>query len=807
MPKQKVNQGNPATLPSSSSGRRKIAWWKKGSFAILLVGVFFGLLEVVLALFGVQPVLYDADPLAGFDSNIPLFTKARGADGTVQMATARNKLAFFNQQQFPADKSSGTYRIFCVGGSTTFGRPYGASTSFAGWLGEFLPIADPSRRWEVINAGGISYASYRVSSLMEELIQYEPDLFVVYSGQNEFLERRTYSTVLETPESVRGLQGLLSHTRTWAILSEILKKDSAKPSDDPDLLPEEVETLLGDSVGLEAYARDDPFATQVLQHYRVNLVRMVDIARSVGAQVVMVTPASNLGTCSPFKDQQSDGLSRDEVAEFISYHSAAEAKFEDEEYEEAIRLVEQALKIDSRVASLHYLHGRLLRRLGRSDQAKLAFLRAIDEDVCPLRALTPMAKIATEVANEKEVPLVDFVALVEGRTKDGIPDHDQFLDHVHPSIELHRELALSILDKLTAEGVVKPQSSWGPETIQALVQEVEGQLDHAAHARALRNLSKVLAWAGKTEEAERLSLRSIQLAPEAGSAPMFHQTGVVKAQSGDFEEAEKNFRRALDLDAELVEAHHSLAVLLTRTERAAEAVPYFERVLKADPGDVKTLNALGVALQQLKKLDDARRHYERALEEDPWNHKVLNNLGILLFEKKEFAEAKECYERSVDIEPRFADAHFNLGRLALVLRRAPDAQKHFREAIAIRPNHLEALCALGELYETEGRVDASVENYDTVLSFDPRHAKAHYNRGRLAEKQKDTVEAEKHYKSAIESDPDYARAHNNLGRLYAQQGNIAEAASHFRRAVELDPNDSAARRNLGQAEEILGSGN
>ena len=91
-----------------------------------------------------------------------------------------------------------------MGGSTTYGRPFDDATSFCGWLRELLPVADPSRQWELINAGGISYASYRVAALMEELADYQPDVFIVYSGQNEFLERRTYSGIIEMPAPVRG---------------------------------------------------------------------------------------------------------------------------------------------------------------------------------------------------------------------------------------------------------------------------------------------------------------------------------------------------------------------------------------------------------------------------------------------------------------------------------------------------------------------------------------------------------------------------------------------------------------------------
>ena len=107
-------------------------------------------------------------------------------------------------------KPPGTYRIVCLGGSATYGRPFFDHTSFAGWLRAFLPKADPSRNWEVINAGAISYASYRVKGLMAELARYEPDLFIAYMGHNEFLERRTYAGVFETPGLVRDAAGLAS---------------------------------------------------------------------------------------------------------------------------------------------------------------------------------------------------------------------------------------------------------------------------------------------------------------------------------------------------------------------------------------------------------------------------------------------------------------------------------------------------------------------------------------------------------------------------------------------------------------------
>ena len=83
--------------------------------SLLAVVVFFGLLEGVLALAGVEPALRSGDPFVGFVSNAPLFAEQTGPDGRTILTTAGNKLALFNAQQFPREKAPGTTRIFCLG--------------------------------------------------------------------------------------------------------------------------------------------------------------------------------------------------------------------------------------------------------------------------------------------------------------------------------------------------------------------------------------------------------------------------------------------------------------------------------------------------------------------------------------------------------------------------------------------------------------------------------------------------------------------------------------------------------------------
>ena len=94
-----------------------------------------------------------------------------------------------------------------------------------------------------INAGGVSYASYRVARLMNELKQYQPDLFIVYSGQNEFLEERSYGELIKLPDSLLNLHVTLSGTRTYTALMTLidaLRSESLQKAQDSTTLSGDV---------------------------------------------------------------------------------------------------------------------------------------------------------------------------------------------------------------------------------------------------------------------------------------------------------------------------------------------------------------------------------------------------------------------------------------------------------------------------------------------------------------------------------------------------------------------------------------
>jgi tetratricopeptide (TPR) repeat protein len=638
-PDNQHQPGLPTSSFSSSEASRRTSVWLALVLPVAAIVIFSLLLEGGLALVGVEPALQTEDPFVGFAANVPLFVPSPGPASGQMLTTAPNKQGLFNSQSFPREKAPGTFRIFCLGGSTTYGRPYNDTSSFSGWLRELLPAADRNKKWEVINAGGISYASYRVAHLMEELVHYQPDLFIIYSGHNEFLEERTYSRIRDIPPVIRSTVSLLARTRTWSAMTAALQHLGIHhPRTKPEKLDQlrgEVNAILDRSAGLNRYTRDDPLRDNILEHYRISLERMVALARSADAQVIFITPASNLKNCSPFKSEHTQDL--DAANSQRSEHLLAQAKAASrrEDWKEALDLLNTAVVLDPRYAELQYRRGQALLALGRFDEAEKALRRARDEDVCPLRALTPMRRIVKEIAEEQGVGLVDYVDLLEQRMQEThghrIPGDEYFLDHVHLTIEGHQILAVALIQTMIDQGLVRPGPDWGDQAIAAVAAKIEGGIDQRVHAQALVNLARVLLWAGKTEDAERLAEQAMAKAGEDQKIAKDINATLAKVyqKQGAPERALRLLYRAIEKAPASTELHYMLGVALIEDGphmQLEEAAANLLLVCKQMPYDDAAYQYFGLAMAKRDRMRISYASLQEARRLNPKNVTVRKAL-------------------------------------------------------------------------------------------------------------------------------------------------------------------------------------
>lgn len=450
-------------MSQSQQGKRVVRWWSVRGLAFRAAAVMLGLAPFALAESALlildwgRPT-YGDDPFMGFSAVRPLFVPSD--DGT-RYEISPSRQSFFRPESFAIDKPTDEFRIFCLGGSTVQGRPYSIETSFTTWLQMDLQSAAPSRRWEVVNCGGVSYASYRLVPILKEVLGYEPDLIILYTGHNEFLEDRTYGHIKQLPRVVARPCELVAQTRTFTLLQQGYlrlrgRSDRAEAPRRPTLGPE-TDAMLEYRGGLQQYHRDQKWRRDVIDHFRYNLRRMVQMARDAGVPLLLVNPVCNL-RCPPFKTQHRDHLTPDELRQWDALIAEAADAFRIDNLR-ALSCLQRAAEIDDQHAGLHYLLAECHRELGQTQQARQSYIRAKEHDVCPLRILEPMHRALLEVARRTDTKVVDVRRLFERLGGDGISGKFM-LDHVHPSVEGHRLIADALTDELTGQGIVDPVPDW-----------------------------------------------------------------------------------------------------------------------------------------------------------------------------------------------------------------------------------------------------------------------------------------------------------------------------------------------------------
>ena len=133
--------------------------------------------------------------------------------------------------------------------------------------------------------------------------------------------------------------------------------------------------------------------------------------------IVFCNPVANLKDCPPFKIEGRAGLEgggRD-VGVLRNFETGPARELAESRRPGAS--ADCSKRWPSTTATpRHFLLGHCYLYEGRPTEAKQEFIRAKDEDICPLRMLEPMYQALADVSQTNRVPLVDV------RTSDRSPN-------------------------------------------------------------------------------------------------------------------------------------------------------------------------------------------------------------------------------------------------------------------------------------------------------------------------------------------------------------------------------------------------
>ena len=236
--------------------------------------------------------------------------------------------------------------------------------------------------------------------------------------------------------------------------------------------------------------------------------------------------------------------------------------------------------------------------------------------------------------------------------------------------------------------------------------------------------------------------------------------------------------------------------MLRELGRIPEAEKCFRRLLQIDPRDMDAIVHLGALLRERSQFGLAADLYRAALRQKPVDPFLWMLLGVASRENKVYEESARALRKAVELKPDYAEAHYQLG---LTLRRegkADEALAAYTKAVALDDGLSGAHNDIGDLLQDEGRLDEAVAHYRAAIRTAPDYAAAYSNLGCALTRHNELDEAAKAFAQALRIAPDFADAHYNLGSLHSLRGAREEALRCYERALELRPRDASIRDSV-----------
>ena len=667
--------------------------------------------------------------------------------------------------------TDGVTRIVVAGGSAARGTPDSAY-GFPRVLEALLDGGAADRPVEVINAAMTAINSHAVLPIVRDTARLQPDVLVVYLGNNEVVGPygagtvfRRFSPNLTAVRSAIALSG----TR----IGQLARRNTPQPAEWRGM-----EMFLEQTV-----AADDPRLDKVYEHFERNLT---DIIEAAGTRVVLVTVGTNL-RLPPFASLHRAGLSPDEQTQWQELFDAGLTLL-GENPSQALERLTEAAHLDDRHAELHYHTGRALFALGRQDEARDALVRARDLDALRFRADSRIQQIIRQVAQQEashDVVLVDAAADFEAELTDGL-----FYEHVHLTPKGNHRLATLVAEALVAQGLTPGSMASDAMPTAEKVSEVlaltpydELELETAI----LRILSRppFLDQFGHPKALElarqRIAMKRWNLGPDPLGA------------------SEALYARRLGNRPDDLEARRRYAEALQSQGRWADAADQWQELLDRLPGVLPWVSAHALCLAEIGGADEALVELQEMTEQWPNNPGLYVNLGTVHEKLGDDEAARKSYARALELNSAETAAHFNLATLDLRRGDTEAAEAGFRELLARRPDFASAHHNLGHVLEGQERLDDAANSYREAIRLRPETAGARNSLALVLAEMGRVEDALTEYRAALTADPGFPLTWFNAADLLFGLAQYEPAVRHYQEGLRRQGGNLQGRLNLARA--------
>jgi tetratricopeptide (TPR) repeat protein len=397
-----------------------------------------------------------------------------------------------------------------------------------------------------------------------------------------------------------------------------------------------------------------------------------------------------------------------------------------------------------------------------------------------------------------------------------------------PYLERAREFQkLSLAEaQQTVAGKASDVGSVSPAAVVALLKQQEdqpldqptGDIDPAAPLSAeTLDRSGLTGERKKAAAAEESQLRMIL-------ASSFSDVATSEAIRKDYPAALAHYQDAEKWNPGVPGLLRNLGVAAFRVQNYPECVRTLSEVVSANSADGASRAMLGSAYYALDNYRDAVRTIsplgDRAVHDTALGYawaaslarlgelapatKILEEyekadlsldtillVGQLWLDMADYPHAVSAFHRALDRDPSLARAHYFAGLAQLHWSHENEAIAEFTEALKLAPDDPDVKIGLGYVYMQQAKSAQAMEIFRSVIRTHPESGNAHYQLGKLLLDAGQVQEAVMHLEAAARALPETDYVHYQLQAAYRKESRTAEADRELQRYKELKAKNRA----------------
>lgn len=405
------------------------------------------------------------DPYQGFPGTSPLYRVERGDDGVELLRRSPNK-PNYNQASFAAEKPAGEFRVFCIGGSSVrsvdFIEP---DATFPGMLEVYLRARLPGQTVRVVNSGGGGTGSVQNLEVVREVLEYQPDLLIVYpEGGEKNLIPPSPQGVMAKKDDAAPLRpwarSLLARLRLYHGIRELYQRvqPARREASAPSAFSQFVLAAIARPFAPDTFTRFLEFkkdrvpplmphaiAPDEIQHaharFQRNLAEMARLARERGVAILFVLPVRNVKASFYLRFHVDPAeIQPGRLDEWREHYAAGVEAKRQGRYPMAVERLSaaRACYVDDQDEILAFYLGECFEQLGRFEEARAEYEKPL------LRH--PMRGLIRAVAEREGVTVIDPLPALAALAPHGIAGYEWFTDAFHPMPATNHVIAKSVLD-------------------------------------------------------------------------------------------------------------------------------------------------------------------------------------------------------------------------------------------------------------------------------------------------------------------------------------------------------------------------